>query len=168
MILTPDQFKEYLTEDVPHSDDVLKVMLDANEAAIIRWAGPMGVSTEAHRVYGMTMITLKQPARSITLVTDTFGSTDTELEAEDYLVDGRTVYRLGGFFWGNRTTVEYISDASAAEYIMTLVKLMQCDLNHQPGMSSQSAGPWQESYSGNHQDERQAILELLRPAAVFA
>ena len=42
MILTPDQFKEYLTEDVPHSDDVLKVMLDANglrsSVGLARWA----------------------------------------------------------------------------------------------------------------------------------
>lgn len=167
MILTPAQFREHMADDVALSDDALKVMLDANEASIVEWAGALGTITETIYGYGMSLLMLRQAPVEVLTVTD-YLSHETVLTADDYRIRGNALERTNRVPWGRRTTVSYVSAASAARYIVTLVKLMKADLNYQPGLSGQGAGPWQESYQANHQAERQAILEELRAPELFA
>ncbi len=44
-----------------------------------------------------------------------------------------------------------------------LVQLVQLELNVQPGMAAQGAGPWSETY-GKYLRQRNELLRAIRPA----
>lgn len=161
MILTVAQFREHMGDDVALSDDVLTVMLDANEAAITRRIGPPAGAVETVYGYGTTLLTLRSTPQTITSVTDYFGTTGTVFtEDTDFRVRGSGLLRIDGT-WGERTVVEYLPANNAAERIVVLVQLMKCDLNYEPGMLSQSGGGAFEAYTSGHMAEREAILDRL-------
>lgn len=167
MILTPTQFREHMADDVALNDDVLTVWLDANERAIERRVGSMHASTETVYAYGLTLLPLRSAPLSVTTVTDILGTTETELDADEYRIRGGTLEKVTGY-WGNRTVVEYVPEAEAAERIAVLVLLMKCDLNYEPGIFSQSGGGAFEQYGQNHLAERARILDRLGPEPLFA
>lgn len=168
MILTPAQFREHMADDVALSDDVLRVMLDANERAIIRRVGPSFGAVETIYGYGQTLLGLRTEPAAITSVADYYGTTGTTFTQDvDYRLRGSMLERIAGI-WGERTTIEYMPANDAAERIVVLVQLMKCDLNYEPGMSSQAGGGSQESYSGDHMAERERILDRLSSGVLFA
>jgi len=161
VILTVAQFREHMSDDVALSDDVLTIMLDANEAAINRRVGPPSGAVETFYSYGATLLPLRSEPQVITSVTDYFANDGTLLvEDDDYRIRGSSVERVNGL-WGERTVVEYLPANTAAERIVVLVQLMKCDLNYEPGMLSQSGGGAFEAYTSGHMAEREAILDRL-------
>lgn len=168
MLLTPAQFREYMADDVALSDDVLSVMLDANEAAINKRIGAPTGAIETVYAYGLSILPLRDEPASITTVTDYYGSTAIEAAVDDdYRQRGAALERVSGG-WGNYTVVEYLPVNRAAERIVVLVELMKCDLNYEPGLSSQAGGGAQESYATDHLAERERILDRLRQGVLFA
>jgi hypothetical protein len=167
MLLTVAQFREHVADEVALNDDVLRIMLDANEQAIEKRVGPPYQATETVYAAGLTRLPLLSEPLSITLVTDIYLDSATELTDTDYRIRGAGVERTTGV-WGQRTTVEYVPKNEAANRIVVLVQLMKCDLNYEPGVFSQSGGGAFEQYSGNHLVEREVILDRLGAGLLFA
>lgn len=171
-LMTVDQFRKFMP-DVALEDEPLRIMLDANEAAIDDRVGPLAGQTEYLSSNGRQhIVPLEGPPSVISSVIED-GLT---LDAGEYRVqDGYWLRRLDltnpdtvDRTWGKRITVAYIPRQQAADRIVVLVDLMKCDLNHEPGMNAQSTGGWQESYSPDHLAERENILDRLRPRELFA
>ena len=168
MILTVDQLRKHIP-DIGVEDEALRVLLDANEAAIEERAGPLAEVTET--IYGngyQHLLRLKTEAVSVVSVETGSHSELVALDTDEYRLEGAFVRREDNAAWGTRTAITYVPKNKAAERIITLVELVQCDLNFQPGMSAQSTGGWQESYSKDHLEERERILDRLSPRALFA
>lgn len=173
MLLTVAQFRAHMLDEVAMTDEPLRVMLDANEALIDERVGPLSGSTETIVTNGRQhIIPLKDAPQTITEVTEdgvVLETTDYESWHDDWLrrVDQDypdTVERV----WGRTIRVEYVPKQNAAVRIMTLVKLMQADLNFNPGMTVQSAGGWQEVTASDQYEVKQSILDELKPRALFA
>jgi hypothetical protein len=65
--------------------------------------------------------------------------------------------------WGEWTTVVYTPTDDSAVRRTVLVQLCQLELNVQPGMAAQGAGPWSETY-GAYLRQRNELLRAIRPA----
>src|SRR4051812_3591782 len=94
-LLTVDQFREHVETSLV--DDAIQRLLDDAEAEIIRYAGALGSRTELVDG-GSGRLVLTRPVGSITSVTETFGTTDTILAADDYRQ--RNVYVLERLYTG--------------------------------------------------------------------
>lgn len=160
----------------PLTDDALQQVIDACERDIVRWAGPLdedsyGVLPVTETVYarGRRLIALRQEPASVTTVTDVNGTTESELdEDDDWRVRGHHLERVNGY-WGGQTVVTYVPADTLALRRRALVKLVQLEVNYDPGIGSQSAGGWQQAYFGkSYEAERQAILDTLREPEPFA
>lgn len=160
-------------------EDVLQLLLDAEEAAIEAvLGGPVGSVTEVIDGRLLTFLTLRRRAASVTTVTTLDSGVSTSLATNDYRLAGdrRTIWRLGtgtnpGARWpagpNSYTTVVY--DAEDDELIRKRVQreLVALDLNTSPGSTSEQIGAWmeqqQKSSVWNQRAERAAILATLWP-----
>lgn len=90
------------------------------------------------------------------------------LEAGDYAVlhGGRTLQRLTGGpngrgYWAPMVRVTYTPTGEAAAREEATIKLIQLDLSYRGGLSSEKAGDYSFTLSGNMSADREAIFEGL-------
>jgi hypothetical protein len=167
-LLSVDELREHVETALP--DSALERLLASAEQAISAWAGPLEFDedavqavTETVSAPGRTLLRLRQVPAAITSATDATGADETLLDAAEYRISDRYLRRLGGATWGERTTVVYAPADDSATRRTVLVQLVQLELNVQPGMASQGAGSWQESY-GRYLRQRNELLRAIRPA----
>jgi hypothetical protein len=167
-LLTVAQLREHVETSLP--DTALDRILAACEQAIATWAGPLEVDEDgvvadvSERLWapGRTLLRLHQLPVAVTSVTDVVNGTETVLDPSAYRLEGRLLRRLGGTF-GEWTTVVYTPTDDSATRRAVLVQLCQLELNVQPGMASQGAGGWSESYR-TYLRQRDELLRAIRPA----
>ena len=100
---------------------------------------------------------------AIASVVDIHVGIETEVDASEYRIEERYLRRLAMALWGEWTRVTYTPIDDSAVRRTVLVQLCQLELNVQPGMASQGAGPWSESY-GKYLRQRNELLRAIRPA----
>jgi hypothetical protein len=167
-LLTVARLREHVETSLP--DAALERILASCELAIARWAGPLSFDeddvvedvTETVSAPGRTLLRLRQLPTAVSAVVDLHGGVEDVLDPSDYRVEERFLRRLGST-WGERTTVVYTPTDDSAVRRTVLVQLCQLELNVQPGMASQGAGGWTESY-GRYLRQRDELLRAIRPA----
>ena len=175
-LLTVEQFREHVKTAA--GDDAVQRYLDACEDAINRHCGTLSldeyaVPEEVTEWYTprpfMTMLPLRQQPDTITSVTLVTTLTDlsdeeTELvEDDEYWVEGSNLRRKDGYFWGSRVRVVYTPADTAARRRAVLIKMVQLELNADPGSGFEGAGSWQHT-SQDYETQHQALLwSLCRP-----
>jgi len=112
---------------------------------------------------GRTLLLLRQAPTSVTSVVDIHGGIETEVDPSDVRIEGRYLRRLAMALWGDRTVVTYTPTDDSPIRRTVLVQLIQLELNVQPGMAAQGAGPWSETY-GKYLRQRNELLRAIRPA----
>lgn len=177
MILTLEELRAHVETEL--EDDDLQLLVDAAEQAIVKALRQFGVAYDEGLVEthdgGQSYIFLRWPATSIESITETDGGTDTVLEADDYRIrgDGVSVLRLASgtnprTWWGAPVRVEYSAAHADAELGRVQIALVKLDLNHNPGVASESIGSWSEQATSNsafnYQLERESILASLNIA----
>lgn len=168
-LLTVDELREHVETALP--DTALERILASCELAITQWAGPLSFDehgavedvTETVNAPGRTLLLLRQAPTAITSVTDVHGGIETDVDPTDMRIEGRLLRCLAMALWGERTVVTYTPADDSAIRRTVLVQLVQLELNVQPGMASQGAGPWSESY-GKYLRQRNELLRAIRPA----
>lgn len=170
MLLTVDELRGHVSTDL-EDDDLLR-LLEAAEADIDGYAPP-GVLTESFDCGG-SRIFLARRARSVTSVTQTVWSTDTVLDATDYIVSpsGYWIQRVGngthgGWSFRGRLTVVYVPDDDTPKRVRCAIELVKLALNAEPGTAGmETIGAWSEQRTAssvwNPYIERDAILATLR------
>jgi hypothetical protein len=166
---TVAQLREHVETSLP--DAALERILAAAEQAIATWAGPLEIDedgvvadvAERLRAPGRTLLRLHQVPTAITSVTDVRDGIEALLGPSSYRLVDRYLRRLGGVTWGEWTTVVYAPTDDSAVRRTVLVQLCQLELNVQPGMAAQGAGPWSETY-GAYLRPRNELLRAIRPA----
>lgn len=157
------------------SDEWLQTLLDAAEADIAAYlGGPVGSVTETIRG-GLSWMTLRRRAESISSITEN-PDTDTPLvlAADDYRIawDARSIERIGtgtnaGYGWPRTTVVVYAAVDDEASRKRVQKALVELDVNAVPGATSEQIGAWMEQHQQssvwNVAAERKAILETLFP-----
>lgn len=168
-LLTVDELREHVETALP--DAAVGRLLASAEEAIAGWAGPLvlddegavGEVTETVSAPGRTLLRLRQAPTAVTSVTDATGLAATVVDPTGYRVEDRHLRRLGIATWGERTTVTFTPVDDSATRRTVLVQLVQLELNFQPGMASQGAGPWSESYT-RYARQRNELLRVVHPA----
>jgi hypothetical protein len=168
--VTVEMFRAQVTTDV--DDSAVQLLLDAAEEAIRARYPVGGVETKDG---GQSYIFLRRRAVSITTITETdFTGTQVELDPTDFRLrdDGVSVLRLstgvnqpvgwswGAPSWGMPVIVEYDPEDMDAELARIQIALVQLDLNHMPGLTSETIGAWSESANSGtpYAKERESIL----------
>ena len=165
------------------TDAWLQTLLDANEQAIeAELGGPVGAVTENVLANGLSWLTLRRRAESVTSVTeDATGTTPLLLAADDYSIgwDRRSILRVGtgtnvAYGWpGGRsfTAVVYAAEDDEANRKRVQKALCELDVNAVPGATSEQIGAWMEQHQQssvwNVAEERRAILDTLYPAGAL-
>lgn len=168
-LLTVAELREHVESALP--DTALERLLAGCELAIAGWAGPLSFDedgaveavTETMNAPGRTLLLLRQAPVAVTSVTDIHGGIEADLDASEYRIEGRHLRRLAMALWGERTVVTFTPTDDSAIRRTVLVQLVQLELNVQPGMASQGAGGWTESY-GRYLRQRNELLRAIRPA----
>jgi hypothetical protein len=166
---TVTALREFVTSTL--SDAALGKYLDAALEAIDEELGPLNVTERLGPVRG-DMLALSQEAESITSVVEDWRSSALTLAADDYELSdsGEVLYRLRTgtnprWHWHGHVKVTYVRTDDPAGQIRVAVALVQLDLTHAPGLSSQQIGTWTEQYSSNsvmnYEIERASILATL-------
>jgi hypothetical protein len=160
--------------------DALEDLIGAQEQVLDRWAGALTIGdyeepdpvTEVHERVTGSLVELRARPSSIDTVTLYQGSWDADgtafLEEDDWrLLYGDVVARNDGAIWGGRVVVVYVPTNDLLIRRNAIVKLCELELNWQPGLGSEGAQGWQESY--NDRDRaRQSILEDVHQPPLFA
>ena len=168
-LLTVAELREHVETSLP--DTALERLLAGCELAIAQWAGPLSFDEDGHvvevvdvaRAPGRALLRLRQAPAAVSSVVDINHGVETELDPADYRVEERYLRRLGAALWGEWTRVTHTPVDDSAIRRTVLVQLVQLELNVQPGMASQGAGPWSESY-GKYLRQRNELLRAIRPA----
>jgi len=168
-LLTVDELREHVETAMP--DTALERILASCELAIAQWAGPLSFDeddqvvdvTESVSAPGRTLLLVRQAPTAITSVTGIHGGIESGVDPSDVRIEGRYLRRLAMALWGERTTVTYTPTDDSAVRRTVLVQLVQLELNVQPGMAAQGAGPWSETY-GKYLRQRNELLRVIRPA----
>ena len=168
-LLTVDELREHVETAMP--DTALERILASCELAITQWAGPLSFDeddqvvdvTESVSAPGRTLLLLRQAPTAITSMVDIHGGIESDVDPSDVRIEGRYLRRLAMALWGERTTVTYTPTDDSAIRRTVLVQLVQLELNVQPGMAAQGAGPWSETY-GKYLRQRNELLRAIRPA----
>jgi hypothetical protein len=169
-LLIVAQLREHVETSLP--DAALARILASAEQSIAIWAGPLeldeaGViadATEKLWAPGRSLLRLHQLPVAIASVTDVVNGVETLLDPSAYRLIERHLRRLGGT-WGEWTTVVHTPTDDSAVRRTVLEQLCQLELNVQPGMASQGAGGWSESYRA-YLRQRDELLRAVRPADV--
>jgi hypothetical protein len=168
-LLTVDELREHVETALP--DTALERILASCELAITQWAGPLTFDedgavedvTESVNAPGRALLLLRQAPTAVTSVLDVHGGFETDVDPSDVRIEGRYLRRLAMALWGERTVVTYTPTDDSAIRRTALIQLVQLELNVQPGMASQGAGAWSESY-GKYLRQRNELLRAIRPA----
>jgi len=168
-LLTVAELREHVETSLP--DSALERILAGGELVIAQWAGPLSFDedglivevTDVASAPGRTLLRLRQVPTAIASVVDIHVGIETEVDASEYRIEERYLRRLAMALWGEWTRVTYTPIDDSAVRRTVLVQLCQLELNVQPGMASQGAGPWSESY-GKYLRQRNELLRAIRPA----
>lgn len=179
MLLTLDEARG-LT-DSALEDESLQLVLDAAEAEITRYAGPVGERTETF-TSGGRLLSLSKRAASISSITETsFSSYDvTTLASDDYFAWPNAYVlerKTGGTnsrhtWWGRRVAVTYVpvDDVDLRKGVQA--DMCQLMINYAPGVTSETVGSWTRQLASNsvwnQSEERAAILSRLSSAGRMA
>lgn len=175
MLLSVEEFRLLASSSL--GDEALQLLLDAAEQAITARYGELGSAVVETYDGGQTYLFLRQRADEVTSITETVGTTETELDADDYRIrhDGLSILRLATGTnarsrWGGPVTVSYHPVDDTEERKRVQAELVKLDQDHQPGITSEQVGSWmvqrQQSSVWNYQAERDAILDSLATAAM--
>jgi hypothetical protein len=161
-------------------DPALQRLIDAAYEAIVGRIGPTGADTEVHRAGSGPLLMLNRAAASITSVTEDATGAPVVLNALDYALrpSGSLLERLDtgpnpASRWRGRVDVVAVPLADAAERDRVVIALVKLDVTHNPGVTSERIGDWEESFADNsamnYDLEREAILDsmLLDPVGVY-
>lgn len=180
MALTPAQFREHHPTSLV--DAALQRLIDAAEGAITARFGAIASFSDRRRG-GSLLLFLSRPAASISSVTERYGDplgvTDVLLSANDYtlLPGGLTLRReyTGAHpadRWTDDVVVVFVPADDSAQRTRVTIALVQLDISHNPGLSSEQIGDWSASYADNsamnYGLEREAILATLWTGVGFA
>lgn len=190
MLLQPAEFRGLHPTSL--DDPTLQILLDAAEVAITRRLSAADAIVERHVTSSFNPITgaytglqpspyiyPARPVASITTVTETVGAVVTTLAANDYRVwpGGWIVERLSTgtnprTAWTGTIDLTFASASDVADRKRVQAELVQLDLNHNPGLSSERIGDWEQTYVDNsamhYGLEREAILNTLGTGLVIA
>ena len=166
-VLTPAEFREHQATDL--AEAALQRLIDAAEWAIDQRHGAIAQVSERRRGGG-TLLFLSRPAGAIGSITEV-GST-TALAANDYVLspDGLALRRTTtgprpAELWAPWVDAVYTPRDDQADRIRATVALVALDLNHNPGLSAEAIGDWNQTYANNsvmhYGLEREAILASL-------
>lgn len=172
-LLSVTEFRTHVTSSL--GTEALQLLLDAAEQAIIARYGEVDDSYGLEEIVdgGNSYIFLRRRAASIDSITELDGTTETELDADDFRLrgDGLSVLRLGTgtnprTWWGAPITVAYAPLDDVADRKRVQIALVQLDLNFVPGnSSSEQVGSWLESRNASgsfdYGEEREKILNSL-------
>ena len=169
-LLTVDQFREHAPSTLV--DAAIQRILDATEAEITAYAGPVGGTvTERVRGGGSSLVTSRRVS-AVTSATETRWSTDTVLAANDYRI--RSPYVLERLrtgtnprsYWARDVAVVYTPVDDTAIRKMVQLALAKLDIATNPGLAAQTIGSWTEQYASNSawnaDEERRSILSRLK------
>jgi hypothetical protein len=150
MTLTVGDLRKHVTTNLV--DPALQKLLDAAYAAIANRVGSAGAVTE-FADGGYPTLILDRQAASITSVTETVGGTAIVLAANDYRVSGYVLTRLNTgtnprTIWGPTETL-YVPPVDDAESDRVAIGLVRLDLTHNPGLTAEKIGDWEETYADN-------------------
>jgi hypothetical protein len=168
-LLTVAELREHVESALP--DTALERLLAGCELAIAQWAGPLSFDEDGNvaevvdvaRAPGRVLLRLRQAPAAVSSVVDIQAGVETALDPPGYRLEERYLRRLGTALWGEWTRVTHVPVDDSAIRRTVLVQLVQLELNVQPGMASQGAGPWSESY-GKYLRQRNELLRVIRPA----
>lgn len=167
-LLTVEELRQHI--ETALEDEALQRILDDAHAALAKWAGDLVLDdygdpepvTETRRPNDPRLLELSMVPASVDTVDDYHGTTPTEVDAEDFVLERRFLRRIAGW-WGDRVTVTYTPENDAPTRRMCLIGLSELEVNFRPGMRAQGAGPWSEAYA-DYQAQRVARLSTVRPA----
>jgi hypothetical protein len=177
MTLSVEQLLEHVTTDL--GEDALSRLLDAAYEAIEKAAGPGSDFeydpniTELITPGPGDLIRLSKPATAVVAVTEGIF----ELEADDYELrpSGQLLRRLNTGTnprsrWCGRVDVTYTPIADVNDRDRVAIALVKLDIDHQPGVQSETLGDHSITFSGGssssgsaYADQRAAILASLSP-----
>ncbi len=168
-ILNNAQLGEHIEHDL--SDNALQRLNDADTAEILRRFEALDTVTEL-LPGGEKMLILKQKLGSdgITSVTETVGTTDTVLAADDYRLwyGGAMLERLEDGTnprsrWGDRVSVVYVPEDRLAQRRLVLIQLVKLAFEYR-GLKSEAVGAGDHSMTAlDYTTERENILRSLVP-----
>ncbi len=166
-LLTANQMKAHIDTDL--SDTALNQLIsEANEEMVDSVGEHASVGTVTELLIGGDHAIF--PGRvigSITSITETRGTTDTILVAADYRVwNNRSIERLANGatnpqrWWGERVSIVYTPEDDDARRIGATIALVKLAITFS-GKSSERAGDYAESTSGDMLREKSRILARL-------
>ncbi len=166
-LVTAEQVKQHLKSNMALSDDLQRLIDDADQAVVSR-CGPHridGTLTDLLRGGGVRLFPI-QAVEGITSVTETVWGMATVLSDDDYRIwyGGRMLERLSSgahprTAWGERVELEYTPVDTDAQRRMAIIRLVQLGLQYS-GVRSERVGPY-SSQSLDYTQEREAILKQL-------
>jgi hypothetical protein len=178
-LLTVDELKGYI-QDTAESDATLEQRIADNEAELTERFGPLeidddAIATVTERIWirgHQVTLTLRQDADEIISITPTTaGVAGAALATTAHgLRSRRELYLVAGGPWAyDHLDVVYRPADRRGRRRRALIKLIQLEMNYQPGMGAQSGGPWSEQYAGgSYEAQREAIMATVEDAELFA
>lgn len=173
-LLTPDDIRGFESGSAL-SDESLQLLLDAADAEIIRFAGPLDAFVE-WLAGGQRVIALTRPVDSVTSIVEhspwetdsrTLDPTDYEVDPSGYLIYRRSSGPNSRWRWWGRVVVTYAPTDEEAIRKGVEADLVRLMMTYQPGATSETVGSWTTQLSGNsawnNDKERDSILSRLIP-----
>ncbi len=158
--MTLIQLRAHLETDLP--DDALQRILSTAEADVLKAAGPASAAVDEFEAeLPGSYVTLRQPATSLTSVTEYRGTTATVLTSADYELrqDKRQLYRVG-VYWAPRVVVAYEPTIDQPGREAAAVALVRLELQD-TGLASERVGDY-SSQAADQRKERARILARVR------
>jgi hypothetical protein len=176
MLLSPADFRKHVETALP--DPALQVLLDAAEGAITARVSAADAIVERHETLTKAIYPSRRVA-TVASVKETVGTVTTTLATNDYAIlpGGWTIERLSTgtnprTVWTGIVELTYAAASDIADRKRVQLELVKLDLNHNPGLSSEQIGAWEETYVNNsamhYGLEREAILATLGSGLVIA
>lgn len=175
-LMTVAQLREHVTSRL--ADSALQRLIDANTLAITERAGAIGSASIVITGNRSRYIFLDRPISTITSITEFFndpvGIGGVVLDSTDYRIQtGGLILERWGYgthpadWWSERAELVYVPVDDSVERVRVLIKLIELDLNRQPGLSAVRIGEYSEqSRNEPYNDEREAILASLVPSVL--
>lgn len=164
--MTLAQLREHVETDL--TDEALQRILSAAEADVLRAAGPeSGAVDEFEAELPGRFVCLRQPADSITSVTEYRGTASLVLTSSDYELraDGRRLYRVGAY-WAPRVVVAYAPVIDMEGRELAAVDLVRLALQD-TGTASERVGDY-SSQAADYRKEHARILARVRTGSPIA
>jgi len=163
--VTPAELREHIETDL--SDGALQLLIDAEQEAIDKRAGPAASESDLMQAFGARELRLTRDASSIDGVKTRYSADDDQvtLSANDYrLEDKRTLVRLSTgdnpeTRWIGKIEVAYTPETDAALRERVLIDLVKVAIEFK-GIGFENVGSTSRSF-GDHEAMRQRILRQL-------